>query len=508
MSAYRAAVWAAVSTRAQAAADVSLPDQVARGQAEIVRRGWTEAHPPLVVPGESRQTVISLRDAEHDIPQLRELLDLAQAGEVNLVVVYDTDRFRGLLDQVYRALAAYGCQLFSLSQPTEPLPPDEFTYYANDTQTMMIGLAQVISHTDINRLRRKWAVGMPARVDKRGLPFSTIPFGYRKPPGRELDPHAVPEQDPALCARLLAARRDYESGVPASEIARQWQAAGLRSPRGRTWRPNTILKILTNPFYAGLIQRNMTRTLTDPRTRKRTVRALPADQRVLATGKHTPLWTVADYEHLCALRDARARHRQGGGIVTRFANLVYCAECGGLCASWKPAATTKVRDPRRRYACRAWRAPHAVVFEDDLARWLRPELAHRVTQLVAGDAPASDPGAEELALIDSALAECDARRTRYEEMAGAGLLPYARLQARLADVDAEESDLRRRRAALLDQAGAAVRRAQAGTRAEAFLANYDAHLAGEPAAFNALLHDFLTRIVVSRAGITALVFAG
>lgn len=394
-----------------------------------------------------------------------------------------------------------------MAQPTEPLPPDEFTYYANDTQTMMIGMAQIISHADINRLRRKWAVGMPARVDKRGLPFSTIPFGYKKPPGSEHDPGAVPVQDPALCAHLLAAKRDYESGAPASEIARRWQAAGLRPPRGRTWRPNSVLKILCNPFYAGLIQRNMTRTLTDPRTRKRTVRPLPPDRRVVATGKHVALWTVEEHERLLALRAGRARRRQGGGAVARFTRLVYCDHCGGLCASWKPAATTKVRDDRRRYACRSWRAPHAVVFEDDLADWLRPALAHRVRQLVAGDAPAPDPGSDELALVDAALAALDAKRTRYEEMAGAGLLPYDRLAARLADCDAEEAQLRASRARLLDTAAGAARRAQAGTRAEAFLARYDDLLTGPPAAFNAALSEFVERIVVSRAGITELILA-
>lgn len=80
----------------------------------------------FVVPGKSRERFINLRDAEETIPALGELLDLAQRGEINLVTTADLNRFRSLTDQVYRTLAAYKCQLYSLAQPVEPQPPDRF----------------------------------------------------------------------------------------------------------------------------------------------------------------------------------------------------------------------------------------------------------------------------------------------------------------------------------------------------------------------------------------------
>ena len=78
---FNAVIWAAVSTRPQAVRDVSLPDQVARARAWLVSRGYTEAHEPLIVPGESRQTLVSLSDAEIAIPQFKQLLDAAQTED-------------------------------------------------------------------------------------------------------------------------------------------------------------------------------------------------------------------------------------------------------------------------------------------------------------------------------------------------------------------------------------------------------------------------------------------
>lgn len=503
-SPYRAVVWAAVSTKAQAAHDVSLPDQVARGLAAISAHGWQEAHPPLVVPGESRQNVISLRDAEAIIPELKTLLDLAQAGTVNVCVTADYDRFRGLLDQVARTLALYGCQLYSIAQPDELMPPDEYRYYRSDAQPFKIAFNQLQSHTEIAKLRRRWEKGMPARLE-RGLPFSNIPFGYRKPPGEQHNPGAVPEQAPELCAHLLAAKREYEAGVTAAEIARQWAAAGVPNPRGGQWRPNTILVILCNPFYAGLLQRNLTVTLTDPRTNKRVVKCLPEDQRILRQGKHAPLWSVEDWQRLVVLRESRARHRAGGPPTTRFSNLAYCAHCGALLASWKPGPATKVKDKQRRYACRqSWRQPHTVIMEADLLDWLRAALAEQAAQLPNVAGPALAPDDAELRVVEAALTALDAERARYNLAYGAGVYSLAQLQDLLAGVDARQRAHEQARARLLDSTSRAARRERAQTRAAAFIENFEQELAVAPREFNAHLHEFIDRLEASRTGLTLL----
>ena len=146
----------------------------------------------------------------------------------------------------------------------------------------------------------------------------------------------------------------------------------------------------------------------------------------------------------------------------------------------------------------------------------KPDILRRIAE-VAGmefaalantaDTARADPGAVELAANDAALSALDAKRTRYEELAGDGLLPRDRLAARLSDCDAEESKLRQARSKLLDAAGRQIRRGRVLSRAEAFLSRYDELALGPPGEFHAFLSEFVDRIVVSRNGITALILA-
>jgi DNA invertase Pin-like site-specific DNA recombinase len=136
MGAIRAAIWAAVSTETQAAEDkVSLPAQQELCRALVASRGWEETAGPYVVAGASRTRWVNLRDAEQAIPELRAMLNDAQAGRFNLLLLFDFNRLRDLLDPVARTLSAYGCQILSVPQPVESLPADSTRI--SDSSSMM-----------------------------------------------------------------------------------------------------------------------------------------------------------------------------------------------------------------------------------------------------------------------------------------------------------------------------------------------------------------------------------
>src|SRR5687767_1670139 len=96
----RYARWAAVSTADQAK-KVSIDVQLAKGLETAKLYGWVETHAPFVVPGESRTKYISLYHAEKEIPQLREMLESASRGEFDVLYVYDLNRFRNLMLQIF-----------------------------------------------------------------------------------------------------------------------------------------------------------------------------------------------------------------------------------------------------------------------------------------------------------------------------------------------------------------------------------------------------------------------
>lgn len=506
---FNAVIWAAVSTRPQASRDVSIPDQVARARAWLATRGYTEAHAPVIVPGESRQTLVSLSDAEVAIPQFKELLDLAEQGAVNLCVISDTDRFRGLLDQVVRALGTYGCQVYSLAQPVELTAPDEFRYYENDAQLLTFGLAQLMSHADIARFQRKRAHGMATRVDKRGLPPAHIPFGYRKPAGQEANRAAVPVIVESERVVLMRMKADYMAGKPLKEIAGWLNAEGVPGRLGGVWRARTVSTILANPFYAGLLRRNMTRTRADPRTRKRIYHKVAPDQWIIAQGRHEALWSWDEHQAVLDAMAKRRRDNRGAHRAAHFSRLLRCAHCRSAMSAWRPAAGSGYADFRLRYICSQQQAaPHAKLLEEQLQVDLRAQLEEIVRRQLRGGAVVEQDEQAELTQIQRALDACEAKRTRHEQAHGDGLMSLERLGARLAEVEAEESRLLKQRQTALDRAARQQRAARSMDQARAFLARYDEWMAGAPQLANAALREFIDYVVVSRDGVVEVKMAG
>lgn len=508
-SPFKAVIWAAVSTRPQAARDISLPEQVAHARLWLTTRGYTEAHPPLIIPGESRQTLVSLSDAERAIPQFKELLDLAERRAVNLCVITDTDRFRGLLDQVVRALAQYGCQVYSLAQPVELTAPDEYRYYENDAQLLTFGLAQLMSHADIARFQRKRSVGMAARVDRRGLPPAQIPYGYRRPEGQEHNRSAVPVIVETERQILLRMKNDYLAGKPLKAIAAELNAEGVRGRMGGQWAERTVALVLTNPFYAGILRRNMTRTHADPRTRKRVYEKIPADQWIVAQGKHEPLWSWEEHQAILAARAGRARDNRGAHRTAAFSRLLRCVHCTATLVAWQPSIGSGYADMRLRFVCStAWASPHAKLYAEKVTEQLRTALQRIVSRQLQGGAVTLGDDTHELERVEQALVECEAKRTRYEQQQAAGLLSMERLAMRLSEVDAEEARLQKDKLKLLDVAARQERAGRSLDRAQAFLERYDAYMAGPPTVANARLREFIDYVVCSRDGVVEVKLAG
>jgi len=163
------------------------------------------------VRGQNRTQYLNLRDAEDEIPALRELLENAKDRKYDVLVVYDHDRLRDLLSLVYASLSEYGVQLFRMSAQNTPVDPDHYDPYDNDSNELMIGISSIRSKAEIARMRRKYRTGMRNRITVYGLPVQ-IPFGYRRPLTESHNRKAVPEQIPSICAHLVAIKDMYLHG--------------------------------------------------------------------------------------------------------------------------------------------------------------------------------------------------------------------------------------------------------------------------------------------------------
>ncbi len=493
---FRAAIWAAVSSKAQATdAHESLPHQLEQGRQACARFGWRVVR-ELSVPGHSREYA-SLDAALRDIPPLAELIDLARARQINLLVCYDLNRFRGLQAPVVKTLAGYGVQTYPVNQPITLVPPAEFAYYRSDDLAIKSHVGALLSDTQLNALRRSYETGMPARVERQGLhQNNSLPYGYRRPDGHAFDPKAVLVPEPAAAIMLRDMKARYERGESANSIARALNAAGLPGPRGGSWSERVVLYLLTNPWYAGCTVRRRTRTQRDVMSRKVRVIYLPEREWVLAPGRHEPLWTRAEWESLCALRHQRAQRKAGRTRHTRFfSHLLICSLCGAR------LTVGSVRRGTRVLICPggALREGHARAYEADVVVQLRGVLAS-----IGADVPETAPAdhAAEVARTEAAMAANAAARANAQRLAVRQLLSDDDLAARQTELAAERAQLE---AKLVHYRGSEQRAAlQAAARSEAadLAAHYDDFWGHPPDAVNARLLRIFDGLLVTGTKIT------
>ncbi len=489
----RYAVWAAVSTDAQAANDkYSLPEQIERCQEHAASRNWQESMPAYVVPGESRTRYVNLSDAEQDIPQLKTLLDDAQSRKFDVLMVSDFDRFRDLLDPVSRTLAGYGVQIYSVSQPLEPQPPAEFDPYATDTSDMLIGLNQIVSRAAVANLRRKYRAQMPLRVMNKGLPTALIPYGYRKPAGRETDHNVVPEQNPALVPAILYMRDQLMTGRSLESIADDLNAQGVPSPgsllaHGTTlWWNRTVAYILRNPFYAGYVRWGLTRVSMDPRTRKKTHISNPESRIAFARGKHVPLWDDDTYQAILAELARRSPKNYRGRITDRLSCLLYCSVCG--------APLWRRKKKPLSWMCSVGHSSHVIVRDAAMLTLIGETLSQLVQDSqVPSVIIAADRTAELQRLVE--------QRTRVGDAYQRGLFDLDEFARRTSALDAEIASLER----INHDAAKTAASSMARTQALEFLraAGDDLSTAistGERQLVNKTLKQIISKIVITPAG--------
>lgn len=318
----RFAILIAVSSKAQAEDDkVSLAVQEQRCRETALARGWVEVCGPYSVPGESRQRWVNLRDAEIAIPQLKVMLDHAQAHKFDILVIYDYNRLRDLLDPVSKSLSHYNAQIFSISQPVEPVHPDKYSPYTTDISILMETLAKMTSRVQNNDLRRKYMTAMPRRASERGLPVH-IPFGYLK----ARDSKTAPDVDPDLSKYVIEMKDMLLSGKSTLQIAEYMQGTGV-SPKGQRWYSQTIRQIVTNPFYAGIVRWGISKSELDPRTgRIRRNRKIDPENFVTGPGKHQALWDEKTYREILAELHRRRKSYKGKSTQT-LTGLLSCGIC-------------------------------------------------------------------------------------------------------------------------------------------------------------------------------------
>lgn len=225
----RASIWLALSTVAQVTGDdkTSLEVQEEECRKIIVQKGWKEINTYSLIG--SRIRFVDLSAAEREYPMLKMMLDDAEKGRYDVLVMYDYDRLRDLIDPVANVLEQYGIQVYSVNQPTEITPPELFSRYSNESGLLTRTVMLMAQRLKTNQLRRDYTTKMPKRVLERGLPATHVPYGYTKS-GAE----SVPVKDNELLQHVLTMRDLLFEGHSLAAIADVLNDMEVPSPRGES----------------------------------------------------------------------------------------------------------------------------------------------------------------------------------------------------------------------------------------------------------------------------------
>lgn len=172
-----------------------------------------------------------------DRPGMKQLLDVADSGEIDTVIVYKLSRFaRDAFYQelTFRELKARGVNLVSVTEQG-----------ADKTLVRLI-VGAVNQHH--NEELSQWIGDMIQQRAARGLHHGEPPYGYRSVLDGKKRRHIPQEDEADIVRRIFAMRAD---GNGSWKIACALNDEGVPSPSGGKWSQSGVHRVYRNATYAG-----------------------------------------------------------------------------------------------------------------------------------------------------------------------------------------------------------------------------------------------------------------
>ena len=321
-----AAVYCRVSSSEQAESGYSLGDQRDQCTARAVALGASDVRV---------YEDAGISGATRDRPGLNQLMEDLRTRAIDLVVILDPDRLsRNLAD------------LLILNDEIERLAKLEFLHIPNDDThegRLFFAMRGAFAEYEREKIRERTLSGRIAAAKQGKIVCRGSWYGYafnRETKEYSLDPQTAPVVQ--MIFRLLVDEKLSPTG-----IARQLAEAGIPAPRGQTWYPSTVDRILRSPAYAGVVY-----NFREGHRRGNGWDDLEHAEGVFPA-KIVPIVDRALWEEAQQIRGAMVRQlRTGARRPYILAGLVRCGKCG---RSMSPSSTTDRRSGKEYhyYECSA-----------------------------------------------------------------------------------------------------------------------------------------------------------
>jgi site-specific DNA recombinase len=168
---------------------------------------------------------------------------IGRAAEFSVLLVWKFDRLaRNIVYAVTSVSDLANCHNVAIRSVTEPI--DTATAMGRTIFAVLAGMAEQERQAITERT---WH-GRREKAGQGGYAGGAAPYGYRhdKDGGLVVDAGEAP-----IVLRMFQRRT---AGVAYAAIARELNAAGLRTRRGKLWRHGAVGYILDNPKYRGAVE--------------------------------------------------------------------------------------------------------------------------------------------------------------------------------------------------------------------------------------------------------------
>lgn len=231
----RAVAYIRVSTDEQASHGHGLDtqDRAVRAFAESQRYELVEVVSDPGVSGATRPA---------DRPGFARVVEMAEAGQVTVLLVYRFDRLARHIAYAVNSvveLGEHGVAIRSVTEPIDTATPMGRTIFA-----ILAGMAD----QERTVITDRTASGRLSKARTGGFAGGRAPYGYERDGSKSL--RIVP-REARIVRRIYEARR---KGQTLQAIADRLNAEGVPSPQGRRWHPPRVAYVVDNPKYRGAVE--------------------------------------------------------------------------------------------------------------------------------------------------------------------------------------------------------------------------------------------------------------
>lgn len=373
------------------------------------------------------------------------MLSDCRKGRIDKVLVKSTSRFaRNTKDclSALRELTSLGVTVYFEKENinTETL-----------TTELMVSVSGALAQQESISISQNQRISYKRRMERGEFITCKAPYGYRIKGGKNLEIH---EKEAAIIQLIFDS---YLSGESTVEIAANLTAMGLRTRDGNeNWTPLSVSYILQNEKYIGdaLCQKTLA-TDSFPFIKKRNQ---GEKDQYYVDATHPAIISRETFKRANTLLQRRASTKGMAKKKYFLTKLVYCGHCGSV-FSRKEYKSGYVTWACRTHNCQAQKCPMGRIPEKEIyAAFVRMYnklklhegiiLNPALTQLQALN-EALQRGNPAMLEINKAIAAASDQSYKVSTLQSKGLLDAAACSAKLLDIEAKLSELRRERRRLL-----------------------------------------------------------